>query len=402
MKTAGKISLGYLFLTFLKIGSISWGGFMALIAVVQNQLVDKDKIIREEMILDGISLASVLPGPLAFNVVTYVGYQLRGLKGALVSMIGILLPSFVLMLILSVGYSRYGELPVFGKFFLGVLPAITAVVLSVAVSMVQKQIKDYKQVIICVMAGITLLLVHAFYGTLVVIFTSGTLGFILYFESGRKVEETNADALTLNFKRACFFVAVFIFLVLGFWTLTTYFNPETLSHYKLLQTIFLTFSGMSVTLFGGGYVIIPAIQQVIVNGLHWLTINEFSDAIAMGQITPGPILISATFIGYHIAGFLGACVATVAIFFPPGIVMIIFSGFLDRIKKSNTITAIFKGLRPAIIGMIISSAVNIGKGAAIAWPSLAIFLVVFGLILKFRVNIVYLIPLSGLAGILLF
>jgi len=402
MKTAGKISLGYLFLTFLKIGSISWGGFMALIAVVQKQLVDKDKIIREEMILDGISLASVLPGPVAFNVVTYLGYQLRGLKGALVSMIGILLPSFILILILAIGYSKYGELPVFGKFFLGILPAITAVVLSVAVSMVQKQIKDYKQVIICVLAGITLLLVHAFYGTLLVIFASGLLGYFLYFDSERKVPTNLTNGLPLNFKSIAFFTAVFAFLGLGLWGLTIFIDAETLSRIKLLQTIFLTFSGMSVTLFGGGYVIIPAIQQVIVNGLHWLTINEFSDAIAMGQITPGPILISATFIGYHVAGFLGACVATVAIFFPPGIVMIIFSGFLDRIKNSTAITAIFKGMRPAIIGMIISSAVNIGKGAVLAWPSVAIFLVVFGLLLKFRVNIVYLIPLSGLAGILLF
>ena len=205
MKTAGKISLGYLFLTFLKIGSISWGGFMALIAVVQKQLVDKDKIIREEMILDGISLASVLPGPVGFNVVTYVGYQLRGLKGALVSMIGILLPSFILILILAAGYSTYGELPVLSKFFLGILPAITAVILSVAVTMVQKQIKDYKQFVICALAGITLLIIHAFYGTLVVIFASGTLGYFLYFDLDQKLAANQGKGLPLNFKRVAFF-----------------------------------------------------------------------------------------------------------------------------------------------------------------------------------------------------
>ena len=402
MDTPRKISLTYLFLTFFKIGSVSWGGFMALIAVVQKQLVDKDKIIKEEMILDGITLASVLPGPVAFNVVTYVGYQLRGLKGALVSMIGILLPSFILILILAVGYSKYGELPVFNKFFLGVLPAITAVVLSVAITMFQKQIKDYKQIIICVLAGITLLLIHAFYGTIVVIFTSGLVGYLLYFDSSLTVPKIKADVPPLNFKKLSFFVTIIVLMVLVFRILPTFFDPETASRYKLIQTIFLTFSGMSVTLFGGGYVIIPAIQQVIVNGFQWLTINEFSDAIAMGQITPGPILISATFIGYHIAGFLGACVATVAIFFPPGIVMIIFSGFLDRIKESTQITAIFKGMRPAIIGMIISAAFTIGKGALLAWPSAVIFVVIFVLLVKFRLNVVYLIPLSGVAGILLF
>ena len=375
---------------------------MALIAVVQKQLVDKDKIIREEMILDGVSLASVLPGPVAFNVVTYIGYQLRGLKGAFVSMIGILLPSFILILILAFFYTSYGELPVFNKFFLGILPAITAVVLSAGVTMAQKQVKDYKQVIICILAGFMLIFIHAFYGTLIVIFIGSLTGYFLY---NRPVQENNnhqTEPLFLDFKRLALFIAIFALLVLGLWTMTIFFDPGSAGGYKILQTIFLTFSGMSVTLFGGGYVIIPAIQQVIVNGFHWLTINEFSDAIAMGQITPGPILISATFIGYHVAGILGACVATVAIFFPPGIVMIIFSGFLDRIKKSNVINAIFRGLRPAIIGMIISSAFTIGKGAVMAWPSAAIFVIVFTLLVKFRVNVVYLIPLSGVAGIILF
>src|SRR5512133_1557471 len=110
MEENKEISLKYLFFTFLKIGSISWGGFMALIAVVQKQLVDKDKVIREEVILDGISLASVLPGAVAINVVTYVGYQLRGIKGALVSMVATVFPGFLMIVGLGALYSTYGEL----------------------------------------------------------------------------------------------------------------------------------------------------------------------------------------------------------------------------------------------------------------------------------------------------
>lgn len=164
----------------------------------------------------------------------------------------------------------------------------------------------------------------------------------------------------------------------------------------------MTFSGMSLTLFGGGYVIIPAMQQIIVDGYHWLTIKEFSDAIAMGQITPGPIFISATFIGYKVAGIVGACIATVAVFVPPGIVMIIFSEFLNKIKESVVIFAIFKGLRPAIIGMILSAAFSIGKGAELSWPSGIIFLIMLLLLMRFRMNAFYLIPLAGFAGIILF
>jgi len=159
---------------------------------------------------------------------------------------------------------------------------------------------------------------------------------------------------------------------------------------------------MSLTLFGGGYVIVPAMQAVIVDGFHWLTVKEFSDAIAMGQITPGPVIITATFIGYRVAGFLGALVSTLAIFFPPGFVMILLSGFLKKIKDSNLIISIFKGMRPAIIGMIFSAAYTVGKEAEMMWPTALIFAIVLILLLKYKVNVVYMIPLAGIAGILFF
>ena len=119
MEKDQETSLKYLFLTFLKIGAISWGGFMALISVVQKQLVEKDKKVADEVILDSISLASVLPGPVAFNVVAYLGFHLRGIKGALVSMVAILLPAFSLILGLTYIYSIYEEVPAFTNFFLG-------------------------------------------------------------------------------------------------------------------------------------------------------------------------------------------------------------------------------------------------------------------------------------------
>ena len=115
---------------------------MALVSVVQKQLVEKDKKIADEVILDSISLASVLPGPLAFMVVSYLGYYLRGIKGALVSMVAIILPSFLLILALTYIYFIYGQLPAFTNFFKGVLPAVAAIIISVSVNMSQKNIKD--------------------------------------------------------------------------------------------------------------------------------------------------------------------------------------------------------------------------------------------------------------------
>jgi chromate transporter len=402
MPSEKEISLKYLFFTFLKIGAISWGGFMALIAVVQKQLVDKDKVIKEELVLDGISLASVLPGAVAINVITYVGYQLKGIKGALVSMVATVIPGFLLIVGLGVIYTTYGELPVFTKFFMGILPAITAIILSVAYSMAKKQITDIRQFIICLLAAVCLLTIHSFFATLIVIVLSALSGYYFYYVPAPKSGKEHNRTLTLNYKKWLYYtLATFGILALMVFVIS-YFEIDAFGWYKINRTIFLTFSGMSLTLFGGGYVIIPAMQQVIVEGFHWLSTKEFADAIAMGQITPGPVILTATFIGFRVAGYLGACVATFAIFLPPGILMILLSGFLKKMKDSNIITSVFKGMRPAIIGMIFSAAFAVGKEAELIWPSAIIFLTVLILLVKFKADVLYMIPLAGFAGILFF
>lgn len=397
-----EISLNYLFFTFFKIGAISWGGFMALISVMQKQLVDKDKVLEEEVVLDGISLASILPGAVAINTATYIGYQLRGTKGALTCLTATILPAFLLILVLGAVYSTYGELPVFNKFFLGILPAITAVILSVAINMAQKQVKDYKQIAICVLAGICLLTIHSFLATLFVIIFSALAGYFLYNVPAGTLENNPRNDLKINYKKLILYIGIAVLGALLIEAIIHFTGLNSSDWYSINRTIFLTFSGMSLTLFGGGYVVVPAMQTVIVDGFHWLSTKEFSDAIAMGQITPGPVIITATFIGFRVAGYLGALVATLAIFFPPGFLMILLSGFLSKIKDSNVITSIFKGMRPAIIGMIFSAAYTVGKGAEMIWPSALIFLAVMILLMRFRVNVAYLIPLAGIIGILFF
>lgn len=402
MQESKDVSLKYLFFTFLKIGAISWGGFMALIAVVQKQLVDKDKVIKEELILDGISLASVLPGAVAINVVTYIGYQLKGIKGAFLSMLATILPGFLLIAGLGAVYANYGELPVLNSFFLGVLPAIVAVILSVAISMAQKQVKDVRQIAICVIAAICLLTIHSFFATLGVIAASALAGYFSYSNPGSNKQSPTPRKFNINQRKLVRYLAIPVIVVLLLILAVGFLQLDAQDWYKINRTILLTFSGMSLTLFGGGYVIIPAMQQVIVDGFHWMTTKEFADAIAMGQITPGPVILTATFIGYKVAGFLGACTATLAIFLPPGCVMLILSGFLKKIKDSNLINAVFKGMRPAIVGMIFSAAFTVGKEAQLVWPSAVIFLIVLILLVRYKMNVLYMIPVAGIAGILFF
>jgi chromate transporter len=168
----------------------------------------------------------------------------------------------------------------------------------------------------------------------------------------------------------------------------------------LLGKLFFTFAGMSVMLFGGGYVFVPMIQEIVVNGNAWVTQTEFVDGIAMGQITPGPILISAAFIGFKVAGILGALVATVGIFLPPALIMVAATNGLERAKKSPLLQAALRGVRPAVIGMIFAAAVVIGNTAETHWMSLVIFVAGLVALMQFHLEVIWIIPSAGLFGLL--
>jgi chromate transporter len=377
---------------------------MALISVVQKQLVEKDKKAESELILEGISLASVLPGPVAFNVIAFLGYKLRGIKGALVSMAGIVIPSFLLMILLSVLYLRFGDVPSFTHFFSGILPAVAAVIISVAAGMAKKNIKDKVQVVIAVISAIVILLVKAYTATLAVMVISGIAGYLLYHRenSGKLVGQAAKKNNPAELRSGVFILASVLVVFMMVLILPLLLPENYLQVSQLHRKIMLTFSGMSLSLFGGGYVVIPAMQQVIVQSLGWLSSQQFTDAVAMGQVTPGPIFITATFIGFKVAGFWGAVNATLAIFLPPALLMIVCSRFLETIQNSPAISAIFKGLRPAIIGMIGAAAIQILAGGDLSVKTALLFIVFIILATRYKADPVFLIPGAGLIGLLIF
>ena len=401
--TPHTVSGGYLFFQMLKIGAVSWGGFMALISVVQKQFAEKDKVIDNETVLDGIALASVLPGPVAFNVVTFIGYKLRGLKGAFLAMAGILLPSFILMIILSYLYFTYGNIPVITNFFKGIYPAIAAIILAVAIGMAGKNIRDLYQAAIALAALGLLIFMKNFFVTLIVMISGGILGYLLYRNREEETEAAKDTAAEGSPGEKVYLIigSLVLLIALLVWALPLLCPASVRVGCMLQQKITLIFSGLSLSLFGGGYVVIPMLENVFVHHLEWLTLKEFADGIALGQVTPGPIFISATFIGYKAGGLAGALNATVSIFLPPALLMILLSHFLDTLKHSRAVHAVFKGLRPAVIGMIFSAVVTIARGAELSWVSPVIFGIVLLLVLYYRFNVVYIIPLAGIAGMIL-
>jgi chromate transporter len=390
-----KPTLTYLFLTFLRIGSTSWGGFMALISMIQKKVVEKDGIPGWYHVMDGISMASVLPGPMAVNVVSFVGYKLGGWTGALVSVVAVLLPSFLLMLILSHLYFQYGNIPAMAHFFAGILPAVAAIIISVAVNLGQKSIKDIPQIVIATVAAILVFFSKSYLTTLAILAVSGVFGYFYYYKKStvgpvslQKTEPSQSSGKPY-------------WLVIPVTLLIFLFLPNKNPILLLNKTILLTFSGMSLSQFGGGYVIIPTMQKIVVDGMHWLSDREFVDAVAMGQITPGPIFVSATFIGYKLAGFWGALNATISIFFPTAVLTVFCAKFFNKISSSDVVAAVFKALRPAIIGMIASAALTILWNNGLSWLAAAIFGTTLLAIMRFKIDPVYIIPVAGLIGILI-
>lgn len=391
-----RASLPYIFFTFLKLGATAFGGYMSLVAIVQKQLVEIDKKMKEEDLLDGISLTSVLPGPVAVNTIAYVGYLLRGIPGAIAAFAGIVLPSFFLLILLSWLYFTYGNIPAVKNIFSGIAPTITALIVTVAIGMARKTIKVPAQWVICLLAAILLIFIGGFTTTFLIIIGSGIVGYFLFHQQQGKERLSNEEKLLFGNRQ--WIISGVVLLLLLFVLL---FGGQYPGAPKNIQII-STFSGISLTLFGGGYVVIPALHELFVENLGWLTSAEFADGIAIGQITPGPIFITATFIGYKVAGIMGALLATIAMFTPPMVLTVLLSRFVKTLNQSTLVKAAMKAVRAAVIGMIFASAVTIGQTISVSIVSVAIFLVAFYISFKYTISPVYLIIGSGVAGFVLF
>jgi len=390
------VSLPFLFWSFLKIGSTAFGGFMALISVMQQYFVQERRLIRHEEMLDGISLATMLPGPMAVNTVAFVGYTLRGVTGATVAVIAVILPSFLLVVALAAFYFRFGEIPLVDKAFSAFLPAVTAIIIAAAWNLGKKSARGRMEMLLAGTALLLLLLIGGFYVTIGAIVAGGIIGWLVWRPRLHEPEPTSPAPVPIHRRALTLGSAGLAALILLF-----VFQPPGIDPDSSLQLL-ITFSGMSLLLFGGGFVFIPLIQEIVVAGFGWVTQAEFAIAIAVGQVTPGPILISAAFIGYKLLGVWGAFVATVAIFTPSAVLMIMASHLLTRIKTSRNIQAALVGVRAVVVGLIFAAAAVIAQTMPVHWLSAAILVAALIALLRFNVGAIWIIPAAGLLGVLFY
>ena len=384
-----KISYFSLFLTFLKTGTISFGGYMMLISMIRYEFSIRKKIIKKKKIIDAITMASFLPGPMAINVASYIGFILKGWKGAVVSFVAVLLPSFFIMVIFTHLYINSKNIPGFSSFFNGVMPVVAAVIFSVAYGFYNDS-KDKTLAILLSILSFTLTsLIKGYISIILPLLVCGGLN-LLY--NGDKIKKIT------NPKKAFIRVKGIIIASLVMTILLVFLNtaPIDSTNFNLSKV----FANISLTLFGGGYVFIPYLDKIIVEQLGWLTQREFIDSIAMGQITPGPILITATFIGYKMNGLLGAFLATLSIFLPSSVVIIFFSRVYYFIKKNSTVKLIINGFKIGIIGLICYSGyvIMFKQQDDINLYSIISCILTFVLLNKTKIHPIFLIIAAGLIG----
>jgi chromate transporter len=387
---AGTQSLASLGALFLRIGCTSFGGYMSMVSVMQNAVVAQRRLLTDRDVLDGVTLASILPGPVAINTVAYVGYRLRGAAGALVCVSAAVLPAFVLMVSLAALYVRWGRLPQVDRLFLGIMPAVAAVILAAAVRMCRVSVRGQREALLAGAAVALLLSCSGLLVTLAVVVAAALAGRLWFRDDGLEPVPLPAPAPAAAPGKAAFLFATPVLLL-----------PLVGGQAALLAKLLAAFAGMSLLMFGGGYVSIPVLQHAVVDGYGWVTAREFADAMAMTQLTPGPVLIGAAFIGMKAGGLAGAVAATVGVFAPTAALMVGCAQWLHRWYASEAVRAAMRGVRAAGAGMVIAAAFTIGKMAAPTWASLLLFALALVLLLRWRIEAFWVVPLCGAIGFFL-
>jgi chromate transporter len=353
----GSISLPGLLASFLKIGALGFGGGMAVIALMERELIRRRRLLPADQFLHGVGLGQIL-GSFAVNASFFVGYRLYGLAGALLSVTAFLLPSLTLVIALSDLYFQYHRIPALQGAVAGLGPVVIALILNASWSLGRRAVRTPLAAVIAAAAlAAGVLRVN----TVWVLLCAGAAGFLLPGISPHPAPPAGGPRRTLS---------------LAVWPLAG--TPA------MLGPIAATFFKIGLVFFGGGFVLLPVLNERLVHGLHWLTAREFLDGVAISNLTPGPIAVLATFAGFRMAGIAGALAATAALFAPGMALMAFLSREYEKYHHDRRAQRLLAGVNPAVAGMVAAAAVLLCAGAMVSWRGWLAGAVALALLGRFR------------------
>jgi chromate transporter len=377
-------SLAEIAWAFLKLGTVAFGGPAAHIALMEEEFVRRRKWLTHQEFLDRLGAANLIPGPSSTEMAIYIGYTKRGWPGLIIAGSCFIIPAAILVTAIAAAYVRYGHLPRVGGVLYGVKPVVVAVIVQAFWKLARSAVKSVWLAAIGVIAAVLCAIET---NNLLVLALGAGLAVIPIF--WRKVKQRGLNAL--------------LPAVAGKWKLTAWLLGAGAGAAMVpfsLTRLFLTFLKIGSVLFGSGYVLLAFLRSDFVVRLHWLTEQQLLDSVAVGQVTPGPVFTTATFIGYLLGGVPGAVVATVAIFLP-GFLLVAASGrFIPKIRSSAIAGAMLDGVIVGSLALMGVVTWQLGRAALIDPLTYAIAIASIVLLLWKRVNAVWLIAAAAVAGML--
>jgi chromate transporter len=373
-----------LFLSFLRLGLTAFGG-PAMIAYIKELSVNRNKWLNEETFKDGVSLCQSIPGATAMQMAAYVGLRSRGLIGALLSYAGFGLPAFTLMLILSIAYVGAHELPFAVSLFKGLQVIVVAIIANATYSFGKGIFKNYREILIALISAALLWLgVSPF----LVIIGSALAGTLFFINPGTPALTTHIGGKNQReFKQVMLLFFIFLAGLAGLYIVNI----------KLFKLAALMLK-IDLFAFGGGFGSVPLMLHEIVDIRKWIDSKTFMDGIALGQVTPGPIVITATFVGYLMYGFAGSLVATMAIFTPSFLLLVSITPFFDKLKTSKYFVGATKGILATFVGLLFYTTIKFAF--AVPWDIVRVLLALGALTALIRkIDILYVVLIGAVISI---
>lgn len=342
---------------FLKLGTVSFGGPAAHIAMMEEEVVKKRKWITHQHFLDLIAATNLIPGPNSTEMTMHCGHEKAGWKGMFIAGISFIFPAVLITMIFSWFYKEYGHLPKVEAFIYGIKPAVISIMVGSVISLGKKAFKTKQLIILGVITFISCLLGL---NEIIALFSCGIIGLLLFYF------KRNANSL--------FSITPLVLL-----------SP---------LKVFVVFFKIGAILYGGGYVLFAFLDAELVNtGI--LSRSNLINAIAVGQFTPGPILSTATFIGWQLGGFLGAIAATIGIFLPSFLFVLIINPLVPKMRKSKEVSAFLDAIGVASVVVILIVTLNIARDAIVDWKTTLIMVVSFIVTIRFKKVNTFMIVIGG-------
>ncbi len=394
--------LGGLAALFLRLGVIGFGGPLAHVGLMEDQVVKRRQWTTREQFLEGLAICNLLPGPTSTQLSIYLGYLRAGPLGGLVSGSCFIFPAFVLVALLAFVYMQYGAIPQVGALFAAIGPVVIGIIVNTIYRSGKTALTSIPAWIIFLAAcALTVFpLLPPSVNLLTILLAAGLVGVVCF---GRKTpgESQAASAGVFDTPAApenqgnTSLKSMIAAPLLALKTLAGSLPPTIGS----LALVGWTFFKIGLLMFGGGLVVAPLLQQELVDNQHWLTTKQLVDGLALGQLTPGPVTTVATFAGYAVAGFPGAVVATIAVFAPSFILVISLTPLLLRLRNSPIAKAFLKGITAGALGAIAAAAILFGRATIVDPFTAIIALLSLLLLLRWNLNTTYLILGAAALGL---